>query len=96
MNLLQPILGIIALTLALLSIYNPIFGIWTTLASAIFALFSAGKGFWLGIAAIVINLVNLLIFSSTMFIAPGFAIFAVFLILAQIATLVILVKRNTS
>ncbi|SMN02053.1 hypothetical protein SPONN_371 [uncultured Candidatus Thioglobus sp.] len=88
--------GIIAFTLAVLAIYMPEFDIWTTLASAIFALFSAGKGFWLGITAIVINLVNLLIFSSTMFIAPGFAIFAVFLILTQIATLVILIKRNTS
>jgi membrane-bound ClpP family serine protease len=37
---------------------------------------------------------NLLIFSSDMFITPGFAIFAVSLILAQIIGLVVLVKHN--
>jgi uncharacterized membrane protein len=66
---------------AILAIFMPEFGVWTTLYSVMFAVFAIGWGFWLGIIAIVVNLTNLLIFSSDMFIKPGFAIFAVSLIL---------------
>jgi membrane protein insertase Oxa1/YidC/SpoIIIJ len=45
----------------------PKFDVWTTLYSVIFAVFAVGWGFWLGIIAIVVNLINLLIFSSDMF-----------------------------
>jgi hypothetical protein len=48
-------------------IFMPEFGVWTTLYSVMFAVFAIGWGFWLGIIAIVVNLTNLLIFSSDMF-----------------------------
>ncbi|CAC9469791.1 hypothetical protein BSPLISOX_51 [uncultured Gammaproteobacteria bacterium] len=88
------IFGLIAFILAILAIFMPEFGVWTTLYSVMFAVFAIGWGFWLGIIAIVVNLTNLLIFSSDMFIRPGFAIFAVSLILVQIIGLVVLVKHN--
>jgi len=86
--------GLIALTFAILSIYKPIFGVWTMLISAIFAVFSTGKGFWLGVVAIVLNLAGLLSLSQTIWIKPGFAIPAVFLVIAQIAAMTILIKRQ--
>jgi hypothetical protein len=93
-GLIAFIFGLIAFILAILAISMPKFDVWTTLYSVIFAVFAVGWGFWLGIIAIVVNLINLLIFSSDMFITPGFAIFAVSLILAQIIGLVVLVKHN--
>ncbi|SMN12234.1 hypothetical protein SPBRAN_447 [uncultured Candidatus Thioglobus sp.] len=80
--------------MAVLSIYNPIFGIWTTITSAVIAVFSIGWGLWFGVIAIILNLIGFLSLSQEMWIEPGFAIYVVFLVLAQIAAMIVLVKRH--
>jgi hypothetical protein len=46
------IFGLIAFILAILAIFMPEFGVWTTLYSVMFAVFAIGWGFWLGIIAV--------------------------------------------
>jgi hypothetical protein len=48
-QLVYLIFGLIAFILAILAIFMPEFGVWTTLYSVMFAVFAIGWGFWLGI-----------------------------------------------
>ena len=63
--------GIIALVVAILSIFIPLVGIYLPILVAILAIFSAGEGYTLGASAIGINLVNIIFLSPLLWIVSG-------------------------
>lgn len=56
-------LGIAALVLSILAIFIPIIGPWLTILIALMAVFAYGAGLPTGIAALIVNVVNLAVFS---------------------------------
>ncbi|MGH8579735.1 MAG: hypothetical protein ACREVK_06285, partial [Gammaproteobacteria bacterium] len=65
---MQKGLGIAALVLAIMSISIPVVGPWITVLSALMAAFAYGSALPLGIASIVINVVNILFLSPSIWI----------------------------
>ena len=83
--------GVIALLSSLFAFFIPLFGGWVTMLSAIFGGFSSGRGFAFGLAAIILNLVNLVLMSPAMWLMIPFALF---FITVQVIALVLLVVNN--
>ena len=86
---MQKGLGITALIIAIMSVIIPFYGPFLTVLSGILAAFSYGKGFALGIASLVLNIINIFFMSPSLWMteysfamareqggsAPSFAIF---------------------
>ncbi len=64
-------LGISAIVLAIVSIFIPIVGVWTTILAGALAAFSFGKGFPLGLSSIVINAINIFFLSPSVWLMAG-------------------------
>jgi hypothetical protein len=62
---MQKSLGIVAIIIAVLSIFIPVAGPYLTIISALCAAFAYGGGFVLGIASIVLNLINVFMLSPS-------------------------------
>lgn len=91
---MQKGLGIAALVFSILAIFMP-FGMWLTVVVALLAMFAYGEGFGFGVAAIVINLINLLFLSPFIWIYfTTIAILPIILIGVQIIALIFLIKKN--
>lgn len=65
------VIGIIALILAVLFIFVPLFGPILTVIPAFLAVFAFGPGISYGIIAICINIGNILFFSPTLWLAAN-------------------------
>ena len=66
-------LGIIAMILAIVSIFVPVVGPYLTLICALMAAFAAGEGLTFGIVAIVLNLINVTLLSPSLMVVAGAA-----------------------
>ena len=64
-------LGIIAMILAIVSIFVPVMGPYLTVISASLAAFSAGPGLTFGAVAIGVNILNVLFLSPSLWLAAG-------------------------
>jgi hypothetical protein len=62
---MQKPLGIVALIVAIISIFIPLIGPYLTVISAICAALAWGSGLALGIAALVLNLINIFVMSPS-------------------------------
>ena len=89
-------LGIIALVLSILSVVIPLIGAYLTIVCAILIAFSTKEGFIFGILAFVINIINIIFLSPSLWITSIISLgsFGMFCILAQIIGLAILIVLN--
>ncbi len=60
--------GFAALIIAFVAIFVPVFGPWITIVAASLAAFSYGQGLSFGIATIIINLVNIIFLSPSVWV----------------------------
>jgi hypothetical protein len=92
--------GISALCLSLISIFLPVVGPYITLLSGGLAAFSAGRGFSFGLSAIILNVVNILVLSPSVYMSSSNVNILSFLTMVQIvaglvlATITIVRKRR--
>ena len=63
--------GIAALVIAIISIFIPIVGAFLAGLAGVLAFFSAGKGTSLGLAAVIVNIVNICFMSPTLIMAAS-------------------------
>jgi len=97
-------LGIIAMVVAIVSIFVPIVGVYLTLLSAILLAFAAGEGFVFGMVAVGVNLISLIFLSPMLWVAGaaqqgtsnegGAFGLAIFLILAQLVAGFLAFRKN--
>ncbi len=66
-------LGITAMIVAIVSIFMPIIGVYLTIVSAILAAFAAGPGITFAGVALLVNLVNLVFMSPSLWITQASA-----------------------
>jgi hypothetical protein len=64
-------MGIAALVIAIVAIFIPVVGPWLTMLAGLLAVFAYGPGLALGIASIVLNVVNVLFMSPSVWIAQA-------------------------
>lgn len=64
--------GIAALVIAIASIFIPIVGAFFAGLAGVLAFFSAGKGTSLGLAAVIVNIVNVCFMSPTLIITASY------------------------
>lgn len=89
-------LGITAMILAVMSVFVPIMGVYLTIVSALIAAFAAGPGLTFAAVAILVNLINLVFMSPTLWITQASAHSSggtgpgAFLVAAQVIAAVVL------
>lgn len=66
-------LGITAMIFAIVAIFVPILGPYLTVVGALLAAFAAGPGITFAVVAILINLLNVLLLSPSLWLAAGMA-----------------------
>lgn len=66
-------LGIVAMILAIVSIFVPVVGPYLTLICALLAAFAAGEGLTFAIVAIVLNILNVVLLSPSLMVVAGAA-----------------------
>ena len=66
-------LGITAMIFAIVAIFVPIVGPYLTLICALLAAFSGGRGLTFGIVAILVNIINVVFLSPSLWITAGMA-----------------------
>lgn len=64
---MQKALGIAALVIAIVAIFVPVYGPWVTVLAAGLAAFAFGPGFGLGLAAIILNVCNVIFMSPSIY-----------------------------
>ncbi len=64
-------LGIVALVVAIVSIFVPVLGAYLTLVASLSAIFATGKGLAFGIAALAINMINVVFLSPSLLVTAG-------------------------
>lgn len=89
-------LGITALVIAIGSLFIPFVGAYTTVLSGLFAAFGANRGFSLSLAALAINVINIVIFSPTMWITTGLLGMGAVLLGIQVIALIVLLMINST
>lgn len=67
---MQKGLGIVALVIAIISIFIPVAGPWLTILTGAVAAFVYGEGFALGLSSII-NMINIFVRSSALWFAMG-------------------------
>jgi hypothetical protein len=72
---MQKSFGIASLVIAIVSIFIPLIGPWLTIIAGALAAFAYGEGFVLGLSSIIINLINILFMSPSVWIVGGLASF---------------------
>ncbi|RLA07827.1 MAG: hypothetical protein DRQ51_04680 [Gammaproteobacteria bacterium] len=85
-------LGVLALLIAIIALVIPGAGGYITVLVALLAIFSFGKGYSLGITAIIISIVNIAIISPMVWAMP---LIGVALIVVQVVALVLLIVFNS-
>ena len=97
-------LAIVALILSILCIFIPLYGPWLSIVSAGLAAFAAGPGFGIGLAAVILNIIDVLFLSPSIYLQGagrasstgngGAVSLAVIIVLVQIAAGAFLFVRN--
>lgn len=89
---MQKGLGIAALVLSILAIFVPVAGPWLTVLVAVMAAFAYGPGLGMAVAAIIINIVNLIFLSPQVWAALALnPAIALVLFGAQVAAMIVLI-----
>lgn len=89
-------LGITALVIAIGSLFIPFIGAYTTVLSGLLAAFGANRGFSLSLAALAVNVINIIIFSPTMWITTGLLGMGAVLLGIQVIALIVLLMINSA
>ncbi len=66
-------LGITAMIFAIIAIFVPIIGPYLTIVCALLAAFAAGPGLTFGVVAILVNLLNVIFLSPSLWLTAGIA-----------------------
>ncbi len=95
-------LGIVAMILAIIDIFIPVIGVYLTVLAALFAAFAAGEGLVFAAVAILLNLVNLVFLSPSLWVtevgvrSTGHSGPGIFLVAIQIVAAVIVAVIHRS